>query len=566
MFTGRSAWMNAWRLLAVLVVILAGCGSEDVGERKLNRNAYIDVSAGEKSACGLVIATTMSPASTGDRIEGERYRHSTTWIRSDHYPGMEDNDLRGFLDGTFKEGWNQVSQAHLRLGRRARNPAFGEYELFRNLQRWDGIGLPANAEVVDAKLTLSLESGPPFPVDVAVYAVRKDWNPGQGGVNFDNNSPPARGEVWWVDAGYQTLPWASAGAGYASDTDPQADTFAQPLALAHFEPGDTQLEFRAPQLARYVQQRVQEQAPLLLLYKLTDPHEDSIGSVFEVWSANVGLSGSARRPVLSIDWRAPPGTTALEVPVMLEPGRAIELRELEASPGEALAASFEDDASASRACGQRVSVEFREAGGRWRSLEHPAMLTADRFDLRITAATRPRSLGDTIDLEIRDTWIPEGTPADHVVRWAIRRPDGQVHQIDAPHIGDYTWQAQVTADIPGRWSFRWEHELSGSTMHGEWYTIDVVARNVAQVRNSLVRLEKAIELSGAAPRSLEMLPFEIAFMRLERALVATAARGDADEDNIYLIIQHLREKISGRDVPATFIPEPIGSREATPRE
>ena len=40
------------------------------------------------------------------------------------------------------------------------------------------------------------------------------------------------GEVWWNDRAYGHAPWALPGLGYASDSDPAADTGASPLAEA----------------------------------------------------------------------------------------------------------------------------------------------------------------------------------------------------------------------------------------------------------------------------------------------------------------------------------------------
>lgn len=560
---GRIAGRHPCAVL--LLCSLCACGAiEDDAGRKVGRDAHIDTSAGRVSACGTVVAGTVGSGPAP--ADSDPITFSTSWVRDARYDGMEDNDLRGFLDGAFKEGWNQVSQSHLRLGRRARSPAFGEYELFRNLQRWDELALPTNAAIVAAELMLSLESGPPYPVDVAVYAVRKDWDPGGGGVNGDNNSPPAPGEVWWLDAEYGVTPWTSAGAGYASDVDPRADTYGQPLALVRYEPGQTNLLFTSASLAHYVEDRVQQSKPLLLLYKLTDPYEDSIGSVFEVWSANVGIAGSDRRPRLTLRWQAPRGTTTIRRRIALEPGRSIVVTDLDGRPGEFLAASFADARDEGNgACGQDAFVEYREGDRDWRPLERPSMLTSNEFDLRITAATRPVALGDSIDLELRDTWIPVGSPDEHTVRWSVRRPDGREQQIESTHAGDYTWKLRVPADVPGRWSFRWQHELSGKPSSGEWHTIDVVARELEGVILSLKQLASAIDESGAAPRSRAMLPFELAFMRLERAAAERLAAGAstaAQEDEIRNIIKLLRVSLSGRDVPDAFVPAPIRSREA----
>src|SRR5690606_25706587 len=78
---------------------------------------------------------------------------------SDGYDGMEDNDLRGFLDGMFKWGWNQPDQVHVRIGRRGEAPAYGEHGLFRVIQRWSGVELPPGAIVDGARLAPGVDEG-----------------------------------------------------------------------------------------------------------------------------------------------------------------------------------------------------------------------------------------------------------------------------------------------------------------------------------------------------------------------------------------------------------------------
>ena len=140
-----------------------------------------------------------------------------------------------------------------------------------------------------------------------------------------------------------------------------------------------------------------------------------------------------------------------------------------------------------------------------------------------------------------------------------------MQDIVATFDGNYSWRTEVMADVPGRWSFRWQHELSGSHSQSEWHVIDVVARELEPVYDSLIRLQEAIESSGAVARSHAMLPFELRFMRLERALAAQLAENGASDtkrQEISSIIKKLRETLSGREVPDEFVPEPIGSREA----
>jgi hypothetical protein len=139
---------------------------------------------------------------------------------------MTDNDIRGFLDGGFIWGWNQATQIHVRLGRVVGypHPKYGENEVFRVLQRWEGVRLPTDVDVTACRLTLHVEEGPSRPLRVLVYAVSKDWNPGSGGVDENNVSVPKPGEVWWGDAAFERESWSHPGAGFASDFDPEADT------------------------------------------------------------------------------------------------------------------------------------------------------------------------------------------------------------------------------------------------------------------------------------------------------------------------------------------------------
>ncbi len=561
--TKTSKTVRAVVLLATLAA-LSGCEFATEDEvRKVGRNAHFDYGSNQSSACG-VLRVDQFDDDQGGPPDGAVREHWTTYVRSAAFDTMEDNDLRGFLDGSFKEGWNQVSQAHLRLGRRARNPAYGEYELFRNLQRWDGIELPPGSRVTDARVELSLESGPPYPVDVAIYAVKRDWNPGAGGVHHDNNSPPAGGEVWWREARHGEEAWTIAGAGFASDTHPDADTGAMPLALARFDPASTTLAFQSTQLTSYVQARVQQRLPVLFLIKLTDPYEDSVGSVLEIWSANVGIDGSRRRPTLALRWSRTGAAQSLDQPVTLEHGRFIEFALPGPGNGGWLSASWIPAADAGGVCGQEPFLEVRVGDDLWRPLNFPARLPAGERRLRVTAGDRPVPLGGRIRMSLRDTWIPVGAAEDHEVAWTVHRPDQVSDTVSGHYLGDYTWQLDILADIPGHWTVQWQHALSGEPVQSERIPVDVVAYDLAAVATALERLAEAVDGSGARPRSFEMLPFEIAFVKLERAAVNLGAStsGAAESEHIASKIREIRAKLSGQDVPARFEPASIRSREA----
>jgi acyl-CoA synthetase (AMP-forming)/AMP-acid ligase II len=131
--------------------------------------------------------------------------------------------------------------------------------------------------------------------------------------------------------------------------------------------------------------------------------------------------------------------------------------------------------------------------------------------------------------------------------------------------GDIEFLGRIDDQIKGRWTFSWRHDLSGKPLQSEIHVVDVVARELPAVSRSLTKLRSDIEASGAIARSHDMLPFEIRFMKLERAAVALLAENQDNSKSGDLIrkeIKGLRELRSGEPVPAVFHPEAIRSREA----
>ena len=85
------------------------------------------------------------------------------------------------------------------------------------LHRWDDVPLPADAVATQVSLEIVVEAGIEDPADVMLYEVHRDWNPGSGGLQRDNTSPPAPGEVWWLEAAHGEEEWGLPGASFASD-------------------------------------------------------------------------------------------------------------------------------------------------------------------------------------------------------------------------------------------------------------------------------------------------------------------------------------------------------------
>ena len=300
-----------------------------------------------------------------------RQRHRHTWTANWNYAGMEDNDLRGFLDGRFKFSWNQPSQIHVRLGRLRQEQAFGEWELFRVLHRWADVRLPPAATVDRVELQIEIERGLEHEVELFVYSLNKDWNPGLGGGLANNNGFPSAGEVWWNEVGHKTEKWGLPGAGFASDTHPDADTPATPLARTVYRPGDRGIVFTSDQLCQYVQGQAICGAPLLLLFKLGDYFEDTPGSVLYLFSANHGDSRNpSRRPRLTIEWHDDAARALAAQDILLEHGRSLVLPRIDARDVDWLGVTFD-------AVEDLESPNIYVRGGAdgtacdWRRLDHP---------------------------------------------------------------------------------------------------------------------------------------------------------------------------------------------------
>jgi len=441
--------------------------------------------------------------------------HVTTYVDGPAYTGMEDNDLRGYLDGTFKYAWNQTTQSHVRLGRRGTAPRYGEYELFRDLQRWSGITLPPHATVTHATLTLHVEDGPPHPMRVELYRVKKDWNPGNGGTLENNVSPPKPGEVWWDEAKHGQLAWGLPGVGYAA-SDSGADTDPMPLAEGQYQPDHPTIVFSSTALARYATERIAHREPLLLLVKLTDVQEDIPGTVIEVFSANQGDTRyTARRPHLELAWEDADEDVTLQDTVALEYGRVLTLRHLPSRPGRWYDASFTSDSG--------FDVPTIEARGgtahdtsAWTRVSTPFQSTWDWLEVRLLAATDPVVLGQPFTSTIEDTWIRTGPPEEQVVPWVFISPSGALDTVIATYSGRDRWSVTFTPEELGRWRYSWTQNFTETPYHGADGAFDIIPGDEANVLAQLdhfARTLRTADRSDSTRRNRLMTQFA----RLERA-------------------------------------------------
>ena len=343
---------------------------------------------------------------------GKPNRFSTEIVNGPDYSGMTDNDLRGCLDGTVPRPWNQATQVHVRVGRvhSATTPLYGEFELFRVLQRWDGIRLPQGAELISCEIVMEVEEAPPVATRLLLYAARRDWGAGRGGIDRNNVSPPGTGEVWWGAARHEQEPWGLPGAAFASDTDPDADTWAAPVAQCVCTPGTPQVRFASDALTRYAADRIAAGEPLLFLIKVSDTQEDVPGVFLSMYSGEFGDSrNTARRPRLRLEWESATEEVIVDEKVSIERGRDRVFGRFAVREGTRLAADFRGtpgfDVPVLEA--RLGSAESTEP---WTRFGMGLSVGAARewIELRVSAFENAVPLGEAFTADLVDTWVVSG--------------------------------------------------------------------------------------------------------------------------------------------------------------
>lgn len=438
-------------------------------------------------------------------------RHRTVMVPGPDYLGMEDNDLRGFLDGAFKYAWNQPSQTHVRLGRRGEAPRYGEHELFRVIQRWSNLPLPPGAHVYRAGLWIGIEGLLEAEREVVLYEVRRDWNPGLGGTLHDNTSPPNPGEAWWNEARDRQEPWGLPGVGFAHDTDPDADTPVSFLARAVAAPRADSLLFKSRALDAYVNARLQANRPLLFLLKLADDQEHVPGSLLFLYSANHGSTKTlARRPRLVLEWDAPDELDRYEVDVHLEHGRALALPGPPAG-AQTMAATFRP------ARGSGPLAVQTAIGERWRNYVLPG---AAGTETRALAAHNPIPFGEVFEALLRDTWVRTKAPSEQRVTWTFTSPTGAVHEVLAAYLDQNQWRVRFTPDELGTWSVSWAQQFLDESYQSEALKFDVVRGEQAAIARAVEALAEAIGEDPPPEGSQLLLRYQIRLARLEQALIS----------------------------------------------
>lgn len=510
-------------------------------------------------------------APSSDRGTSTPLVHETTWVNGPDYDAMEDNDLRGFLDGGFVHDWNQPGQVHVRLGRGRRRARMGEWELFRIIQRWDGIWLPEGASVLDARLEVLVGVPEETELEVLLYEVHKDWNPGKGGQRRDNVSAPNVGEVWWNEVGRDARNWGLPGVGLASENHPDADTPTLALARALYKPGDRALVFESSALAAYVQRRVAQGEPLLLLLKLSDYLEDIPGTFLDLFSANHGDSrNTARRPRLSVRWKSEREVAHVERRVLLEHGREIVLSGLDRGCATSVAVSFEISSSDERGAPlPTLSVRSGAWDGKgWELIRHPRPIEEGPLAIRIQAQHDPLPIGESFTAELRDTWVRTGPAEEQHVRWVFDAPSGRRHVVRAEYIGDYRWRVEFSPEELGRWQYSWSQEFTKEPYTSALGYFDVVPADPLRVNEALKSLRERIGTSDLPSGEPRARGFGSTFFRLERAamycIASETKRGGPTGSTracgeLRRTLDRVRAAISGRGGTDGFSPREGGA-------
>ena len=523
------------------------------------------------SVRGILRIASYGPEAAAADVEAPI--HHQHWVRGPNYQGVEDNDLRGFLDGRFIYGWNQPGQIHSRVGRRPTSPRYGETELFRTLQRWDAITLPATARVLEASLEVEVEKGPKRPLDVLLYAVHPDWNPGEGGTLHDNTSPPRPGEVWWNEAAHDRLPWAMPGVSFASDDHARADTPRMALAEAHWEPGQSTLRFESDALRAYAEECTRLGEPLRILVKLSDALEDEAGALLYLYSANHGdLRNSARRPIVSLAWTAPHARYSQDHRIHLEAGRVASLPRIALDGAVSLAASFEAVPGSGRPTLQ-VRGGRGDGASEWISAEHPLDLSGRGWrwaEVRILAVRDPLELGAVFQTSLHDTWVRTAPPVEQQVGFEFRAPRGELIEVLGEYRGDYTWDVTFTPDEVGRWHYRFRESFLKRPYESEDGVFDVVVLERENARRQLRALAERLRAEEPASDKAPSR-WAASFWRLERAalqLETPESYASPSGRALFDLLTEVRTLLSHRRVPdaprATPLKREWGTQEPQP--
>ena len=398
-----------------------------------------------------------------------------------------------FLIAHVKYPFNQATSYHMRVGRRYNGHHKGEFELKRSLVRWDLPQLPKNSRIVAASVDFWVEahlSDSPLvkpnsplaksdsllvkqerqaPLHLYLYPLSASWGPGQGGINQDSFSRAAPGEVSWNEAKSGIKNWNVPGA-----LHPTQD---EPIGLSLIDSGNKQITITGERLRRYLDLCFQQQRSFDLLLKLDNHEEDRWGTEVGLFTSQFGdpKDITSKRPRLTYDIELPYPAVNQEEEFILEPGEDYLLPVVEHPDREILLSTeiLSHDQSSLAAKDSRSDqlnlqiapsmwirggkADKRPEDAEWISLNQQ-MPTQKRWDwsqLKLVASPHQIQLGQTLSINLLETWIQPGPKEQQLPELVLVAPSGKVHRINGEYKGDFQYQIKFKPDLPGLWKYGW---------------------------------------------------------------------------------------------------------------
>jgi len=292
-----------------------------------------------------------------------------------------------------------------------------------------------------------------------------------------------------------------------------------PLAEAVVCPGCRSFTFESPMLTEYIDRRARENAPLLFLLKAADAHEDTPGSLMNVYSGNHGDSRNVgRRPHLEIEWEASSEASSVSRSIALERGRAVVFPRIPLHEVHRLSASFLADSSSFVPTIQYRTGTDNETGS-WHPLSGVVQCEGNWAEVRVLAAQDPIFLGEPFHAEMRDTWIRTAAPEKQKVPWVFVSPSGKQHNLMADYSGDSRWAISFVPNEIGLWRYHWSQNFAEHPYQSELGLFDVLGGDLQSLQEPLEKIaEEAKRSRPDGPATLT--PLMVRFSRLERAIMA----------------------------------------------
>jgi hypothetical protein len=342
------------------------------------------------------------------------------------------------------------------------------------------------------------------------------------------------------------------GASFASDTHPEADIAAMPLAEARYHPGEQFLEFSSPAVSHYISASLEKKQPILFLLKLSDYQEDYPGSVVKLYSGNHGDNRNVhRRPHLFLEWESSTGVQELEKEIFLEYGRSYVLPPLPTKGARFFTATFIPSSGY-----ETPIIEMRGGDTQhvslWRRVSMPFTADWDWVEVRLTAAIDPVVLGEDFTAELHDTWIRTDTPEEQEVPWTFVAPSGQSFTVPAMYQGHYKWQVHFQPNEMGRWHYFWTQSFLKKSYRSADGLFDVVGGNQANIIQHLKVLRDLIRNSNLTSLAERRQAFGRRFATLERAVMhlqtpeSFTSEGGRD---LRRLLNDLRSLLGGKPIP-----------------